>query len=74
MSASGHASATYRQRQVDVSASALDAGSYLVIVVHDPSERTPDQLLEYIVDSEQVDETLALGVAYARDFIDGRLH
>ncbi|HVK32848.1 MAG TPA: hypothetical protein VM845_10125 [Burkholderiaceae bacterium] len=74
MSTAAHARTTYRRRQVDVSVSALDAGSYLVIVVHDPSARVPDQLMEYIVDVQPLDAAAGLGIAYARDFIDGQLH
>jgi hypothetical protein len=69
-----HASATYRQRRVDVSVSPLAAGSLVEVVVHDPGERVPDQLLEYIVDEDRFDDAVDAGMAFARELIDGRRH
>lgn len=66
------AHASFAQREVDVSARPLPAGSHLVIVVHAPG--TPPVMMEYIVDTAQPDDALRVGLGYAREFIDGRLH
>lgn len=69
-----HASASYKQRRVDVTVSPLPQGSYLELVVHDPSHHVADLCIDYIVDATGFDEALDLGVEIARELIDGRRH
>jgi len=63
---------SFAQREVDVSARPLPAGSHLVIVVRAPG--TPPAVMEYIVDRTRADDAVHLGLGYAREFIDGKLH
>jgi hypothetical protein len=69
-----HATASYKEREVDVTVSPLPLGSYLELVVHDPSHHVADLRVDYIVDATSFDEAVELGVKFARELIDGRLH
>ena len=69
-----HTTTSYKQRRVDVSVSLLPRGSYLELVVHDPTRQVADLCVDYIVDATGFDEAVDLGVAIARELIDGRLH
>ena len=69
-----HASVSYKQRLADVAVRARETGSYIAIVVHGPTPRDADQLLEYVTDAKRFDDAVGEGIAIARDFIDGRIH
>jgi hypothetical protein len=59
-------------REVAISAHASPAGSHLLIVLR--GEGVPPTVIEYVVNHQQPEDAVRLGLEYARDFIDGRVH
>ena len=59
-------------REVAVSAHASPAGSHLLIVVR--GQGVPPAVMEYVVNNQQPEDAVRLGLDYARDFIDGCVH
>lgn len=66
------ASAVYGGHRVDVSACAWPCGTYLVVRVRGPEARS--EAMEFVIDTALPDEALQVGLAWGRDFVDGRLH
>lgn len=59
-------------REVAVSAHSSPVGSHLLIVLR--GEGVPPTVIEYVVNNQQPEDAVRLGLDYARDFIDGRTH
>ncbi|MES2957004.1 MAG: hypothetical protein V4792_02395 [Pseudomonadota bacterium] len=59
---------------MDVSVDPLYGGSYIAVVVHDPSARDADQLAEYIIDETRPGHAIDTGIEIAHALIDGELH
>jgi len=69
-----HATVSYKERRVEVSVSPLHEGSYIAVVVHDPSHSDTDRWVEYVTDDTRFDDAVSAGVEIAHALIDGQLH